>query len=49
MKSLKGLRCKNVTTGKVIIAYHIEDCGAAHNKRNTLCIGCIGIDLIPIK
>ncbi len=29
------------------MAYHVEECGAAHNKNNTLCIGCVGIDLIP--
>jgi len=43
---MKGIKCYNTTTGKYILAYHIEDCGAAHNRLNTLCIGCIGINLI---
>ncbi len=49
MKKVKGVKCKNVVTGKIVIAYHIEKCGAAHNKNNTLCICCVGIDLLPIK
>jgi hypothetical protein len=43
-----GIKCKNVISGKTVTAYHIEPCGAAHNKDKTLCIGCIGVDLIPI-
>ena len=37
------------TTCQVVNGYHIEESGAVHNESNTLCIGCIGADLIPIK
>jgi len=37
------------TTCQVVNGYHIEESGAVHNKSNTLCIGCIGADLIPVK
>jgi hypothetical protein len=37
------------TTCQVVNGYHIEESGAVHNKNNTLCIGCIGADLIPVK
>jgi hypothetical protein len=49
MPKQKGVKCKHGITGKIVIAYHIEKCGAAHNKSNTLCIGCIGCDLFPIN
>lgn len=49
MNKAKGIKCKNTITGKIVTAYHIEKCGAAHNKNNKLCIGCVGIDLLPIK
>lgn len=41
------IMCWNKTSGDFVMAYHIEESGAAHNKDKTLCIGCIGIDLIP--
>jgi hypothetical protein len=43
-----GIKCKNITTGKLVTAYHVDKSGAAHNKSNTECIGCIGVDLIPL-
>lgn len=43
-----GVKCKNIITGKSVTAYHIDKAGAAHNKGNTKCIGCIGVDLIPL-
>lgn len=43
-----GIKCKNITTGKLVTAYHVDKSGAAHNKSNTECIGCIGVDLIPV-
>lgn len=46
---MKAIKCKDKTTGKTVMAYHIEESGSAHNKENTLCIGCIGVDLIPIE
>jgi hypothetical protein len=46
---MKAIKCKDKTTGKTVMAYHIDESGAAHNKENTLCIGCIGVDLIPIE
>lgn len=44
---MKGIRCFDMIKKKYVYAYHISDDGAAHNKSNTLCIGCIGYDLIP--
>ena len=46
---MKPVKCFDKTKNKVVYAYHIESCGAAHNKSFTLCIGCIGCDLIIIK
>lgn len=48
-RRLPRIKCKNIVTGKNVWAYHVEDCGAAHNKSNTLCIGCVGVDLIPVS
>lgn len=47
MKRKNSIRCININTGRIVYAYHVEDCGAAHNKLNTLCIGCLGVDLLP--
>ncbi len=47
-KANKGIRCKNLITGKIVYAYHVESCGAAHNKAFSFCIGNIPELLIPI-
>lgn len=46
---LPAVKCRDKTTGKIVNAYHIDESGAAHNKSNTLCIGCIGADLFPVN
>lgn len=46
-KMLPAIKCWDKLKSKIVFAYHINESGAAHNKKNTLCIGCIGADLIP--
>ena len=38
--------CFDKIRKRFVYAYHIGDDGAAHNKANTTCIGCIGVDLL---
>lgn len=45
---LGAVRCIDKMTGRIRIAYHINKDGAAFNKSKTLCIGVVGLDLIPL-
>lgn len=45
---LGAVRCKDITNGRIRIAYHINEDGVAFNKLKTLCIGVVGLDLIPV-
>jgi len=38
--------CFDKIRKRFVYAYHVSEDGAAHNKSNTTCIGCIGVDLL---
>lgn len=43
---MKGIKYWDTKKNKHVLAYHIEENGYAYNKKKTLLIGVVGLDLI---
>ena len=43
---MKGIKYWDTKKEKHVLAYHIEENGYAYNKKKTLLIGVVGLDLI---
>ena len=43
---MKGIKYWDTKKNKHVLAYHIEENGYAYNKKKTLVIGVVGLDLV---